>query len=260
MDAIANADPTGVLNAANAAVKLVGTVIKVAPAVKNAATAFNNRAGNPGQTIEQQIAAGNVPLIPFDNESERRAYEKVNMVLKTVGERIIKSGLVDEDALVRALSAVTAHIEVQLFSVENNKLFHSLASKLGDPHLVNNVFTSIYFIAFLTSELQSSLPNYKDTYIPIGQRMIQQMFKVALGLEGFKENLQANLEAYKTLAMTAGLLKPLDLDVSIFRSTPSPALRRQALTARQTSHPSDCQSTAARGFRIRCTTRMRTTR
>jgi hypothetical protein len=239
MDAVSNVDPTGTLSAINASVKLVRAAVKLAPVVKNGYDKYQAHQAGKQHIANGQQASGlpsNVPggqhgyavsdvdvtgvsatgVAPIDNEQERRAYEKVNMILKTVGERVVKSGLVDELALARALTQVTAHIEVQLFSIENNKLFQSLANKLADPRLVNNVFTSIYLFAFLSSELEKSLPRYNGQISP-GLRMVQQLFKVALGLDGFKENLHANLAAYKTLITTAAMLKPLDLDVSIFR-------------------------------------------
>lgn len=231
MDTISSADPTGVLSAAGAAIKLVGTVVRVAPKVSQAVNrARGNSTSNAQSEIERDVAGASTTALPpgvleaavIDDESERRAYEKLNMVLKIIGERIIKAGLVDVKALAAALTQATAHIEVRLFSTETNKLFQSLAHKLNDVTLVNSVFTSIYFLGFLTAELNSSLPGYKDTYFPLGQRIIQQMFKVALGLEGFKEGLQANLDAYKTLATTAGLLKPTDIEYRTFRGVCSP--------------------------------------
>lgn len=225
-DSIANADPTGTLNALNASIRLVSAAVKLAPVVKSGYDKFQASRGyqqhsglpsnRPGEADRDVSGVPTNPIAPIDNEQERRAYEKVNMVLKTVGERIVKSGLVDEMALARALTQVTAHVEVQLFSAENNKLFQSLANKLADPRLVNNVFTSIYLFAFLSSELEKSLPRYNGPISP-GLRMVQQLFKVALGLDGFKENLQANLQAYQTLITTAAMLKPLDLDLTIFR-------------------------------------------
>ena len=227
MDAISSADPTGVLSAASAAVKLVGTVVRVAPQIKGAA----NRARGVSTSdvhaeVERDVAGitstgvapeGLLAATRIDDEAQRRAYEKVNMVLKTLGDRLVRSGLVDIQALARALTQATAHIEVRLFSTETNKLFQSLAQKLNDVSLVNSVFTSIYLLGFLTAELTSSLPGWKDSYMPLSQRIIQQLFKVALGMDGFKENLGANLDAYKTLAVTAGLLKPTDIECTIFR-------------------------------------------
>ena len=90
-----------------------------------------------------------------------------------------------------------------------------------DVVLVNSVFTSIYFIGALTAELTSSLPNYKETYLPIGPRMVQQLFRTAIGEDAFRENLSANLDAYKTLATTAGLLRPTDIGYSTFPKFPS---------------------------------------
>jgi hypothetical protein len=226
MDSFSNADPTGVLNAATAAVRLVGTVVQVTPSVQRAvARARGNSTGPPG-SLEQDVAgatsSGVTPEVlaaasHIDDEAVRRAYEKVNMVLKTLGERVIAAGLVDIQALARALTQATAHIEVRLFSTETNKLFQSLAQKLNDANLVNSVFTSIYLLGYLIAELTSSLPGWKETYHPLSQRVIQQLFKVALGMDGFKENLGANLDAYKTLGITAGLLRPTDIEYRIFR-------------------------------------------
>ncbi len=78
------------------------------------------------------------------------------------------------------------HIEATLFTGEagrTNSLFESLVPKLGDLVLVNNIFTSIYFIGTLT------VPNYKESYIPIGPRLVQQPFKAAIGEDAFKEKL-----------------------------------------------------------------------
>ena len=91
----------------------------------------------------------------------------------------------------------------------------------ADAVLVNSVFTSIYFIGAITAELTSSLPNYKESYLPIGPRLVQQLFRTAIGEDAFRENLSANLDAYKTLATTAGLLRPTDIGYSTFPKFPS---------------------------------------
>jgi len=96
------------------------------------------------------------------------------MSFKSFGSRLCAAGLVDEHALTRALTAAAKHIEANLFTGEagrTNQLFESLVPKLGDLVLVNNIFTSIYFIGTLTAGLASSLPNYKESYIPIGPRL-----------------------------------------------------------------------------------------
>ena len=82
--------------------------------------------------------------------------------------------------------------------------------------LVNAVFTSIYFIGAVTAELRRSLPNYKESYTPLGPWIVQQLFRTAIGEDAFRENLTANLDAYKTLATTAGLLRPTDIGYSTF--------------------------------------------
>ena len=241
-DNASNADPTGVLTSATAAVKLVGTVLKVAPAVKNAvdntrrntlvagaAAAGLDIVGAGGEqdvtgvstkAPPPTIAVGGKPTSlatqRVDPERERRAYETVNYVLRTIGSRILEVGLVNVDALARALTAATTHIEVKLFSLETNRLFQSLTHKLNDVTLVNSVFTSIYFLGFLNAEISRSLPNYKREYPPLGPRIIQEIFRVAIGEDAFRENLTANLDAYKTLATTAGLLRPTDINLSIF--------------------------------------------
>ena len=224
MDQVSAIDPTGVLSSATAAVKLVGTVLQVAPHVKNAVDQV--RAGASAGAGEQDVTGASTSALPggprslaearIDPERERRAYETVNYVLRTMGTRILEAGLVNTDALAEALTAATSHIEVKLFSLETNRLFQSLAHKLNDVTLVNSVFTSIYFLGFLTAEISSSLPNYKTSYIPLGPRIVQQIFKVAIGEGAFRENLSANLDAYQTLSTTAGLLRPTDIGYSIF--------------------------------------------
>ncbi|KAL9104629.1 MAG: hypothetical protein Q9163_000433 [Psora crenata] len=214
----ADADPTGTLAAATSAINLVGAVLRAAPVVKNAANAFTSNPGSQSGPLNSQ-RCNTTPA--RDPERERRAYETVNYVLREFGCRICAAGLVDEHALTRALVAATKHIAVNLFSVQVNRLFESLAPKLGDPVLVNSIFTSIYFIGALTAELTSSLPNYKETYPPLGPKLVQQLFRSAIGEDAFKENLSANLEAYKTLAMTAGLLRPTDIGYSTFPAFPS---------------------------------------
>ena len=225
MDDDNSLDPTGVLNSATAAVRLVGTVLQVAPQVKNA---VGRNVGNAsadqdvtGASTRAQPTAPGTSLAQarLDPERERRAYETVNFVLRTMGTRILEAGLVNTQALAKALTAATAHIEVKLFSLETNRLFQSLAHKLNDVTLVNSVFTSIYFLGFLSAEVSSSLPNYKNSYVPLAPSIIQQIFKVAIGEDAFRENLSANLDAYKTLATTAGLLRPTDIDYAIFPST-----------------------------------------
>ena len=52
-------------------------------------------------------------------------------MLREFGSRLCAAGLVDEHALTRALMAATKHIEVNLFSAEANRLFESLAPRLG---------------------------------------------------------------------------------------------------------------------------------
>lgn len=226
MDSVANSDPSGFLPAALAAVRLVGAVAKVAPHVKNSVDNYrNNNAGSNAQVgpgLSRQIsqndpaAAAAALSLNIDPERESRAYETVNYVLRTLGNRIGEAGLVSAPALARALTAAATHIEVELFSVNANRLFRSLASKLKDAVLVNSVFTSIYFIGAITAELSSSLPQYKATYPSLGPFIIQQIFRAAIGEDAFRENITANLDAYKTLATTAGLLRPTDIGYSIF--------------------------------------------
>lgn len=134
---------------------------------------------------------------------------------------MIYLGLVDEHALTRALTAATNHIEVNLFSGDANRLFESLTAKLADPLLVNSVFTSIYLFGALAAELSSSLPNYKDTYIPVDRMLVHQLFLAAIGDGAFRENRSANLDAFQTLAYTAGLLRPTDIGYSTFPGFPS---------------------------------------
>ena len=218
MSSLTDLDPTGVLSAAGAAVGLVRVVLRTVPALKNATNSMRNNATiNQGQTnLHRAQTVSEAPTVGVDPERERRAYETVNFVLREFGTRICAAGLVNEHALTKALTAATQHIEVNLFSGEANRLFASLAPKLNDPILVNSVFTSIYFIGALTAELSRSLPNYKESYIPLGPRIVQQLFRTAIGEDAFRENLSANLDAYKTLAATAGLLRPTDIGYSAF--------------------------------------------
>lgn len=108
---------------------------------------------------------------------------------------------------------------------------------------MNSVFTSIYFIGALNAELARSLPNYKDTYTPLGPRIVQQLFRTAIGEDAFRENLTGNLDAYKTLATTAGLLRPTDIGYSAFPGTFIPnhkiAIIADASQAFQLSRPVD---------------------
>ena len=223
MSSLTDLDPTGVLSAAGAAVGLVAAVLRAVPALKNATNSTKSRsAGNQGPaTLQRAQTTTEAPAVGIDPERERRAYETVNFVLREFGTRVCAAGLVDEHALTKALTAATQHIEVNLFSGEANRLFASLAPKLGDPILVNSVFTSIYFVGALTAELSRSLPNYKETYAPLGPRIVQQLFRTAIGEDAFRENLSANLDAYKTLATTAGLLRPTDIGYSSFPGTVS---------------------------------------
>ena len=218
MSSLTDLDPTGVLSAAGAAVGLVRGVLRTVPALKNATNSMRNNSNiNQGPTnLHRAQTVTEAPIVGVDPESERRAYETVNFVLREFGTRICAAGLVDEHALTKALTAATQHIEVNLFSGEANRLFASLAPKLNDPILVNSVFTSIYFIGALTAELSRSLPNYKESYVPLGPRIVQQLFRTAIGEDAFRENLSANLDAYKTLAATAGLLRPTDIGYSSF--------------------------------------------
>ena len=228
-DNASGADPTGFLSAGVAAIKLVGAVAKVAPHVKHAVDSFqhNNHSVAGPHTLNRSVTVDGTTApvsLQVDPEREARAYETVNYVLRTLGKRIGEAGLVSGPALTNALTAASTHIEVELFSVNANRLFQSLSKKLADAVLVNSVFTSIYFIGAITAELSSSLPNYKQTYPPLGPYIIQQIFRAAIGEDAFRENLTANLDAYKTLATTAGLLRPTDIGYSIFPSTRSPLI------------------------------------
>ncbi|KAK0507323.1 hypothetical protein JMJ35_010361 [Cladonia borealis] len=223
MSSLTDLDPTGVLSAAGAAVGLVRVVLRTVPALKNATNSMRNNSNiNQGPiNLHRAQTASEAPILGVDPERERRAYETVNFVLREFGTRICAAGLVDEHALTKALTAAAQHIEVKLFSGEANRLFASLAPRLGDPILVSSVFTSIYFIGALTAELSRSLPNYKESYIPLGPRIVQQLFRTAIGEDAFRENLSANLDAYKTLAATAGLLRPTDIGYSSFPGFPA---------------------------------------
>ena len=228
-------DPTGTLSAVGAGVRLVGAAIKLGSAAKNANDARHANAAGGGAGVgagaagagghpnlhRSQTNPGEIPVTPKDPERERRAYETVNFVLRELGSRICAAGMVDEHALTKALTAATQHIEVNLFSGDANRLFESLAPKLDDPILVNSVFTSIYLIGALAAELSTSLPNYKDTYTPVGPRLVQQLFRAAIGEDAFRDNLSANLDAYKTLTTTAGLLRPTDIGYATFPRFPS---------------------------------------
>ena len=240
LNTVSGLDPTGVLSTTAAAIGLVGSVLRVVPLVKNASANIKRNhpsdggGGGGGEsgglslptlpTLNRSQTATGVPesqhheprLTHVDPERVKRAYETVNYVLREFGSRICQAGLVNGTALTTALSGATKHIEVRLFSSEANRLFESLAAKLNDPILVNSVFTSIYLIGALNAELSSSLPNYKDTYVPIGPRLVQQLFRTAIGEQAFRDNLSANLDAYNTLAITAGLLRPTDIGYSSF--------------------------------------------
>ena len=235
---MSNFDPTGILSATTAGVRLVGAVLDVkrkvddnrrtssgAPGIpsfargpdENDVTGASTSAPAPATAAQIQSLA----LQRVDPERETRAYETVNFVLRTIGSRILEANMVNMEALATALIAATSHIEVKLFSGETNRLFQSLARKLNDVNLVNSVFTSIYLVGFLTAELTSSLPNYKREYPALGPLMVQQMMRVAIGDDAFRENQTANLNAYQTVATTAGLLKPTDIGYSIFPEFPS---------------------------------------
>lgn len=219
--AIADLDPTGTLSAATAAVRLVGAVVRVVPAFKNATEAVRIQSGSSKgpEPLHRAQTSTDAPTLGVDSSREKRAYETVNFVLRELGSRICAAGLVNEHALEQALTAATQHVEVNLFSGETNRLFASLAAKLSDPILVNAVFTSIYFIGALTAELARSLPNYKESYTPLGPWIVQQLFRTAIGEDAFRDNLTANLDAYKTVATTAGLLRPTDIGYSSFPGT-----------------------------------------
>ena len=244
MDALTNADPTGALSTAAAAVRLVGAVVKVAPVVKNAydkhrqnsVTSYSPTAETGGeQDVTGNSTRAPPPLVApngarappslaaerVNPERERRAYETVNYVLRTIGSRMLDANLVNVDALAKALTAATAHIEVKLFSLETNRFFQSLAHKLNDIVLVNSVFTSIYFLAFLINESEKSLPHWKPEYPPLGPLIFQEIFKASIGEDAFRENKTANLDAYRVLSSTAGLLRPTDINHSIFPGTNS---------------------------------------
>ena len=188
------------------------------PAIKNVAGTVRSLSGSSKgpQILHHAQTSTEAPALGVDSSREKRAYETVNFVLRELGSRICAAGLVNEPALEQALTAATQHVEVNLFSGETNRLFASLAPKLSDPILVNAVFTSIYFIGALTAELARSLPNYKESYTPLGPWIVQQLFRTAIGEDAFRENLTANLDAYKTVATTAGLLRPTDIGYSSF--------------------------------------------
>ena len=225
MDAISNADPTGFLSAGVAAVKLVGAVAKAAPHVKHAVDNVrgnSTQGGNAGlggnHNLGRSVSANDTSVsLRVDPEQEARAYETVNYVLRTLGSRMGAAGIVSAPALAKALTQAASQVE--LFSVNANRLFKSLESRLRDAVLVNSVFTSIYFIGAITAELSSTLPNYKAAYPQLGPFIVQQIFRAAIGEDAFRENLTANLDAYKTLATTAGLLRPTNIGYPIFPST-----------------------------------------
>lgn len=207
---MADLDPTGVLPAAIAAMRLVGVVAKVAGNLAGGANGRGPRFVNTGS------AQQSLPVAPIDPECERRAYETINYVLRLLGNRIGEAGLVSIPALGKALTAAVSHIEIQLFSTEANRLFQSLSSKLNDPLVVNSVFTSIYLVGAITAELSRSLPNYKPTYAPLGPQMVQQLFNAAIGDDAFRGNERAIVDALGTLVRTAGLLRPTDMGNTIF--------------------------------------------
>ncbi len=218
--ALADLDPTGTLSAAGAAVGLVGAVLRTVPALKNATNAVRSQSGSSkGPEPLHRAQSTEAPVLGVDSSREKRAYETVNFVLRELGTRICAAGLVNERALEKALTVAAQHVEVNLFSGETNRLFASLAPKLTDAILVNAVFTSIYFIGALTAELARSLPNYKESYTPLGPWIVQQLFRTAIGEDAFRENLTANLDAYKTVVTTAGLLRPTDIGYSSFPGT-----------------------------------------
>ena len=210
---LSDLDPTGTLNTAKAAVGLVGAVARTVPALKNASNAVRNQSGSSKgpEPLHRAQTSTEAPPVVVDPAQEKRAYEAVNLVLRELGSRICAAGLVNEHALGIALTAATQ--QVNLFSGQTNRLFASIA---GDPLLVNAVFTSIYFIGALTAELSHSLPNYKETHPPLGPWIVQQLFRTAIGEDAFRDNLTANLDAYKTVAATAGLLRPTDIGYSTF--------------------------------------------
>lgn len=229
---MADGNTSDTLSAVVSGIRGITRVLKVAPGLVNAASnaagaVKNASAGKTGRRKSTAFGGGGAPQLHrsttagavaagVNPESETRAYETVNYVLRSFGTRIGEAGLVDMQALATALSHATEHIEVKLFSIEVNRLFQSLASKLGDPVVVSCVFSSIYFIGALTAELSRSLPNYKDSYPALGPQLIQQLFRAIVGEDAFKDNLTANLAAFRTLATTAGLLRPTDIGSAIF--------------------------------------------
>ena len=178
---------------------------------------------NLGTESALQVSRSFVPffkgLLPILKNIPSMSWE--SHILSKIAHSLSFPGLVDEHALTRALTAATNHIEVNLFSGEANRLFESLTAKLADPLLVNSVFTSIYLFGALAAELSSSLPNYKDTYVPVDRMLVHQLFLAAIGDGAFRENRSANLDAYQTLAYTAGLLRPTDIGYSTFPGLPS---------------------------------------
>lgn len=152
-----------------------------------------------------------------DLSPEQKAFETVNFVLKTVGNRLGSAGLVSLPSLDRALTSATAAV---LFSAEASPLFESLRNQAHDLILVNSVFCAIYFVGFVTARLAGTLPHYKESYTPVGLKVIEQLMHAALGEEATKRHHDENLNAYKTLGTATGLLRPTDSGPGIFPGFP----------------------------------------
>ncbi len=97
---IGAADPTGIHSAAGAVMGLVGTVLRVAPALRNATNVIKERSssisGTP--TLHRAQTAISAAEVAVDTERKRRAYETVSVVLRELGSHIYAAGLVDEHA------------------------------------------------------------------------------------------------------------------------------------------------------------------
>ncbi|KAI9890687.1 MAG: hypothetical protein M1814_003756 [Vezdaea aestivalis] len=186
---------------------------------------FSNRGGTTvtstaadGSTVTSVTPAEEDSEIfkSIDTEPQRRAYETVNYVLRNFGCRITEMQLIDATAMNRALANASEHIEVRLFSPDMNLLFRSLQSRLNDVVLLQSVFASIYFLGALCAELTTSLPNWKESYPPIGPHVVGQFFRAAIGDDAYRQDQFEKDKAFATLAATAGLLRPTDIGYSIF--------------------------------------------
>ena len=209
-------DPTGFLSAAEAAISLASTSeykIRELGTQSQEVGSSDPRPRNAGSTT---ILASETAVDDIDHSDIMSWFV---YVLRSLGEGLCAADLVHQATLARVIATARDTLDVSLLSKDAVRFFKILAAEAKTPSRITSIFVSIYFLGAIVTELSQSLPNYKETYLPLAPCIIQHYIIAAVGEEAFRYMLRENLHAIQTIVSISGLLNPTPFGQTIFPGT-----------------------------------------